>query len=116
MQCLRCGGEMLLMSTIEDETMSVSGFERHAYMCSVCFDTENRLAFNKHAPKADAQTIPIIVSPPVAPGATHDKPVSSPYDRLAPTLVPYDHGAATHSFFGRLFTKVTRSLRTPFRE
>jgi hypothetical protein len=30
---MACGAEMILMKVIEDMTMPVPGFERHAYMC-----------------------------------------------------------------------------------
>ena len=40
---------MILVKVIADETMPVPGFQRHAYMCSLCHDTEQRLVFNKHA-------------------------------------------------------------------
>jgi len=47
MRCMACGAEMILVKAIEDETMPVPGFQRHAYMCSSCHDTEQRLVFNK---------------------------------------------------------------------
>jgi predicted ATPase len=37
------------VKVIEDVTMPVPGFERHAYMCSLCNETEQRLAFNRRA-------------------------------------------------------------------
>ena len=32
MRCMACGGDMVLINAIEDLTMAVIGFERHAYM------------------------------------------------------------------------------------
>jgi predicted ATPase len=49
MHCMACGAEMILVKVIEDVTMPVPGFERHAYMCSLCNETEQRLAFNRRA-------------------------------------------------------------------
>ena len=36
MRCMGCGEEMILVKVIDDVTMPVSGFQRHAYMCSTC--------------------------------------------------------------------------------
>ncbi len=47
MRCMACGAEMILMNVVEDVSMPVPGFERHAYACSLCHDTEERLIFNK---------------------------------------------------------------------
>jgi hypothetical protein len=65
-----CGAEMILMKVIEDETMVVPGFERQAFMCSVCYDTENRLVFNKHPKERDTEAAPALTPPPVAPAST----------------------------------------------
>ncbi len=69
MRCMACGAEMILMKVVEDETMPVPGFERHAYMCSVCLDTEQRLVFNKHAKERDTETVPGVTSAPIAPAS-----------------------------------------------
>ena len=47
MRCMACGAEMILVKVIEDVTMPVPGFQRRAYMCSECNETEQRLVFNK---------------------------------------------------------------------
>ena len=41
---MACGAEMILVKVIEDVTMPVPGFQRRAYMCSECNETEQRLA------------------------------------------------------------------------
>jgi hypothetical protein len=70
MRCMACGGKMVLINAIEDWTMPVLGFERHAYMCSGCGNTEQLTAFNKHAKeKHDAEVVAILAPPPVAPTA-----------------------------------------------
>ena len=42
MHCMACGAEMILVKTIEDVSMPIAGFERRAYMCSLCHETEQR--------------------------------------------------------------------------
>jgi len=59
MCCMMCGAEMTLIKVVEDETfMLVRGFERHAYMCSLCNETEQRLVFNKRAKERETETAP----------------------------------------------------------
>ena len=62
MRCMACGAEMILVKVIADETMPVPGFQRHAYMCSLCHDTEQRLVFNKHGQERE-ETAPAHVEP-----------------------------------------------------
>jgi hypothetical protein len=50
---------MLLMQSVQDETMAVAGFEHHTFMCSSCHDIEHRLVFAKQDPAA---TVPTEVS------------------------------------------------------
>jgi hypothetical protein len=70
MRCMMCDAEMILMKVIEDETMAVPGFERRAYMCSVCHDTESRLVFNNHAKERDTEALPVPTPPPITPALT----------------------------------------------
>jgi len=53
MRCLLCNAEMSLISSVKDESLMASGFERHTYMCSGCGDTERRFVFNKNEKKDD---------------------------------------------------------------
>ena len=69
MRCMACGGEMVLMNVIEDQTMAASGFERRTFMCSKCGDIERRLAFNKHSGERDPETAPVLTSPIIAPAS-----------------------------------------------
>ncbi len=55
-RCMACGEEMVLVKVIEDVAMPVSGFQRHAYMCSTCNETEQRLVFNKGAEERETET------------------------------------------------------------
>src|SRR5262245_3654131 len=47
MRCMACGAEMLLMNSVQDDTMAVSGFQHQTFMCSSCHDVERRLVFAK---------------------------------------------------------------------
>ena len=86
MRCMMCGAEMILMKVVEDETMAVPGFERQAYMCSVCYDTENRLVFNKHAKERDAEAVPVLTPPPIAPTSTIQSQRATAQDFLGRVL------------------------------
>jgi hypothetical protein len=55
MRCMGCGEEMILVKVIDDVTMPVSGFQRRAYMCSTCNETEQRLVFNKSAEERETE-------------------------------------------------------------
>ena len=73
MRCMACGGEMVLISALEDLTMPVLGFERETYICSGCGDTEQRTIFNKQAKeKREAEIVTILNPPPIAPPAGVD--------------------------------------------
>jgi hypothetical protein len=61
---------MILMKAIEDWTMPVPGFERHAYMCSVCHETEQRTVFNKPDKEPDPAVAPVLPPPPIARAST----------------------------------------------
>ncbi len=89
MRCMACGAEMILMKVVEDETMPVPGFERHAYMCSACHDTEQRLVFNKHTQERETETV---VTP-----AT-----------FAPTSMIQYLRATAQGFFGPVLAKLPR--------
>jgi hypothetical protein len=80
---MACGAEMILVNAIEDVTMPVRGFERHAYMCSKCDETEQRLVFNKPAEQPEAATAPTSAS--VAPTPTSPKlmKIAKSFVRLA---------------------------------
>src|SRR5262245_17950991 len=54
MRCMACGAEMLLMQTVQDDTMAVSGFEHQTFMCSSCHDVEQRLVFAKQPEQPSA--------------------------------------------------------------
>jgi hypothetical protein len=73
MRCMACGGEMVLINAIEDLTMPVIGFERHAHMCLACGNIEKRTVFNKQAKEKHEAEIAAALSPPIVPTATIEK-------------------------------------------
>ena len=73
MRCMACGGEMILISTLEDLTKPIVGFERETHICPGCGDTEQRTVFNQHAKeKREAEITTILNPPPIAPLARAD--------------------------------------------
>ena len=62
MRCMACGAEMILVNAIEDHSMPVAGFERRAYICSLCNETEQRLVFNKPSGQAESAIAPVSTS------------------------------------------------------
>jgi hypothetical protein len=69
MRCLGCGSEMRLEEVAEDETVAVSGFQRHTFKCSICGDVEQRLAFIRHVEPSHADAIPLHSASPVSPAS-----------------------------------------------
>jgi hypothetical protein len=88
MRCMACGGEMVLINAIEDLTMPVIGFERHAYMCLACGNIEKRTVFNKQAKEKHQAEIAAALSPPIVPTATIEK------------------HSTQRGFFGRVLAKI----------
>ena len=78
MRCMVCGGEMVLIEAVPDETMMVSGFQHETYMCSVCADVERRFCFKKHAQHEHTVAASAVMAPPLAPQAAHTQPASAP--------------------------------------
>ena len=74
MRCMACAAEMILVKVIEDVTMPIPGFQRHAYMCSICNETEQRLVFNKNAEEHETEA--------AAPGPASVEPTSMPQGLL----------------------------------
>jgi hypothetical protein len=64
MRCMGCGGEMILMNVVPDDTMAVPGFEHHSFMCSECQDMEQRLVFTKYGREEAPEGMPIHAAPP----------------------------------------------------
>ena len=72
---MACGAEMILANAIEDISMPVAGFERRAYMCSLCNETEQRLVFNIE--RLIRQQIPVVEDHPFAPSKGHSVPAAT---------------------------------------
>jgi hypothetical protein len=61
---MACGAEMALMNVVQDDTMAVSGFEHHTFMCSGCGDVEQRLVFAKPGePSSSNAASPVLAKP-----------------------------------------------------
>jgi hypothetical protein len=67
---MACGGEMILMNVVQDDTMAVPGFEHHTFLCSECQDVERRLVFMKHGREGDTEPMPVQAAPPIVPAST----------------------------------------------
>jgi hypothetical protein len=78
---------MLLMQSVQDETMAVAGFEHHTFMCSSCHDVERRLVFARQDEQASEPSEPSEVAQT---GAVADPSVE---DVLAYTELPLDSGS-----------------------
>lgn len=89
LRCLSCGSEMVLIKAIEDWTMPILGFERHAYMCSACGSTEQRTVFNKQTKERhDAEVVAVLRAP-----------------RMTPTA-SVENQRSAQGFFGRVLAKL----------
>jgi hypothetical protein len=75
---MACGGEMILMSVVQGDTMGVPGFEHRTFACSDCQDIERRLVFTKQSGDDDTEPMPLQAAPPIAPASTvHDERVDA---------------------------------------
>jgi hypothetical protein len=86
MRCMACGAEMALMNVVPDDTMAVSGFEHHTFMCSGCGDVEQRLVFAKPGEPSPAPVpakpadppLPLHAAPPISPVPGARTPAAAP--------------------------------------
>jgi hypothetical protein len=119
---MACGGEMILMSAIQDDTMAVPGFEHHTFKCSECQDLERRLVFRKHGREGATEPVAVPAAPPTVPASivqdehvaasSHldegdTEPVAVP---AAPPTVPasivQDEHVAASGLFSRVIAKI----------
>ena len=69
---------MVLMNVVQDDTMTVPGFEHHTFTCLECQDVEQRLVFTKQDRESDTEPMPEQAAPPVVPASTvQDEPVAA---------------------------------------
>jgi len=78
---------MHLMKVVEDDTMAVSGFEHHTFMCSGCGDVEGRLIFNREQ-AIPAGSVTLHAAPPLSTAATVQTSPAAPslLERMAARL------------------------------
>jgi hypothetical protein len=67
MRCLACGAEMHLMHVVQDETISVPGYEHRTFMCSACGDIERRFVFARDIGQSPTEPVPVDIAPPISP-------------------------------------------------
>lgn len=67
MRCLACGAEMHLMHVVQDETISVPGYEHRTFMCSTCGDIERRFVFARDIGQSPTEPVPVHTAPPISP-------------------------------------------------
>lgn len=88
---------MLLMHTVQDDTMAVSGFQHQTFMCSSCHDVERRLVFAKQdertgakgqTTKAAETTAAIETAAPVETGVTGQTGADPVSEDAAPSISP----------------------------
>ena len=100
---------MLLMQTVQDETMPVPGFEHHTFMCSSCHDVEHRLAFAKPGEQPRPEAVPVHAMP-VHAVPVHATSVDAAPLHVAPPISPtarvHEHASA-----GGMFRRVLSRLR-----
>jgi hypothetical protein len=100
---------MLLMQTVQDETMPVPGFEHHTFMCSSCHDVEHRLAFAKPTEQASPEAVPADAVPVHVMSAQAASAGAVPLHAappISPTARVHEHASA-----GGMFRRVLSKLR-----
>jgi hypothetical protein len=70
MRCLACGAEMRLERVAGDDTMPVSGFEHHTFVCSACGDIERRLVFTGQVEPTYTDPVSVHSAAPISPPST----------------------------------------------
>jgi hypothetical protein len=86
MRCMACGGEMTLVSVVNEDTMPVPGFEQHTFTCSECHDTERRLVFAKRGGHGDTEPAAVEAAPSIALDSTaQDQDVEEHAQGLLPS-------------------------------
>jgi hypothetical protein len=73
---MACGADMILMQTVQDDTMAVPGFEHHTFMCSDCHDVERRLVFIRPVEQGGTESVTLNTAPPISP-ASAGEPAST---------------------------------------
>jgi hypothetical protein len=66
-----CDAEMILIKAVPDESVGVSGFDRHTLQCPSCGDVEERLVFSARAGSRTAD-VPSQEAPPVSPDVVEE--------------------------------------------
>jgi hypothetical protein len=119
---MACGAEMALMNVVQDDTMAVSGFEHHTFMCSGCGDVEQRLVFAKPGePSSSNAASPVLAKPaeplpsdapppvvakPAEPLPVHAAPPISPVPAVRGERAPAAAPAPAPGILQRMFARL----------
>ena len=76
---------MILMQTVQDDTMAVPGFEHHTFMCSDCHDVERRLVFIRPVEQVGTESVTLNAAPPISPASTGEPASTVENERTAPS-------------------------------
>jgi hypothetical protein len=93
MRCLICGAEMSLEQVIGEDCPP--GFERRTFLCSVCGDTEQRLAPIQQIEPSTPAAVAMVAAPSVAPLCSEKN--EDPAPPGPPSLAPLCSGKDEHS-------------------
>jgi hypothetical protein len=109
---------MILMQSVRDDTMAVSGFEHHTFMCSDCHDVERRLVFVRPAEQVDPEPVmvaePTILAEPMIrpePMTLSAAPSISPAATGEPAPAAEDEAAAAPGILTRVLAKLRGGRR-----
>jgi hypothetical protein len=108
MRCMLCDAEMILIKTVQDDTMPVPGFERRTFRCPACQDVERHLAFVKPGQEGDSEPMPVPSAPPSSEGQIDNDPLLLVH--AAPSTAPaserLDERPAARGLFRRVVARV----------
>jgi hypothetical protein len=70
---------MILTNVVPDETVALPGVERHAFVCSECHVSENRVVFIKDGRETDSPPMTMQAAPRIKRASTQqDEYVAAP--------------------------------------
>jgi len=110
MRCMACGGDMVLMGVVADDTMPVRGFEHHTFECSECKDVERRLAFTKHGREGDIASVPEHAAPSIADDQSDAEQIVTLME-AAPSVAPVAAAADERGLSLGLLRRVVARVR-----
>src|SRR5262245_8063301 len=110
MRCLVCGAEMSLEQVIGQDCPP--GFERRTFVCSVCGDTEQRLAPVQKLEPGTPVAVSIVTAPSVAPLCSEKEFHSAPPAPPASSCLDKNEVPAPPGLIKRIFGNLSALYRT----